>query len=342
VAENSSIEWTDDTWTPIRARVIEITDDGAGRERIGWHCEHASPGCKNCYSEGINRRLGTGRDFKPAQLRHQLANGDQRGDVTVFLDEKMLLAPLRRKGARMVFPCSMTDLFGRFVEERWIDKMFAVMALSPRHTYQVLTKRADRMAEYLTAPGVRGRVIGEAWNLLGLLPKYEHGGILERLWPLPNVWAGVSVEDQERGDERRPHAERLAIAGWTTWVSYEPALGPVDWAGWEFLHWMVSGGESGPKARPTHPNWHRATRDWCATHRVAYLFKQWGEWNPGNVHEAVAAKTSVRVERTGAVHPWPPAFDLASGDWCMHKVGKKAAGRLLDGVTHDGFPEVKP
>lgn len=332
MAENSAIEWTDDTWTPIRARVIEITSDGGGRERIGWHCEHASPGCKNCYSEGINRRLGTGLDFKPAHLVHTIkfSHGvsDERGSVRMFLDEKMLQAPLRRRRPRMIFPCSMTDLFGRFVEEHWLDKVFAVMALSPRHTYQVLTKRADRMAAYLTAPGVRNRVIGEAWSLLGQLPKYKHEGILERPWPLPNVWVGVSVEDQERADERRPAAAMLAAASWATWVSYEPALGPVDWAGWEFLRWMVSGGESGTKARPTHPDWHRSTRDWCAAHGIPYLFKQWGEWAPGSVF-ADHIPSGTYCDFDGS---------LAIDDDRVWKVGKKAAGRLLDGVTHDGFP----
>lgn len=331
MAENTKIEWTDDTWTPIRARTDEIQNDGGGRQRVGWHCEHASPGCKNCYAESINRRLGTGRDFKPAALVHKTANGDTRGDVVVYLDEKMLLAPLRRKSPRMVFPCSMTDLFGRFVREYWIDRMFAVMALSPRHTYQVLTKRADRMAAYLTAPGARERIIGEAWDILGHLPKYKHCGILDRPWPLPNVWTGVSVEDQERADERRRAALALAAAGWITWVSYEPALGPVEWAGWESLRWMVSGGESGNSARPTHPDWHRGARDFCAAHDVAYTFKQWGSWAPGSTF-AEHIPSGTYCDFDGA---------LRSDDERVWKVGKKAAGRLLDGREHNEFPEVR-
>jgi protein gp37 len=342
MATNSKIEWTDDTWTPIRARAIDIQNDGAGKERIGWHCEHASPGCKNCYSEGINRRLGTRRDFKPTHLIHKLANGDQRGDVSVYLDEKMLLAPLHRKSSRMVFPCSMTDLFGRFVRDEWIDKVFAVIALTPRHRYQVLTKRADRMAAYLSDPDARNRIIGRAWEMLGHLPKYKHEGILQRPWPLPNVWAGASVEDEERAGERRAPLTSLAAAGWITWASYEPALGPVDWTGWEFLHWMVSGGESGQKARPSHPDWHRCARDFAAKHGIAYLFKQWGEWAPPTkledlrfLGDMMRAGKAVHVYGEGREHDG----HFRKGDDHLLRIGKKAAGRLLDGVTHNSFPE---
>src|SRR5258708_16196189 len=126
MADRSAIEWTDATWTPIRART----------DNVGWHCEHVSEGCRNCYAEGINRRLGTGLSFKPA-LKPAL-----------FLDEKMLLAPLKWKKPRTIFVCSMTDLFADFVRDEWIDRMFAVMALCPQHRFQVLTKRAQRMREY--------------------------------------------------------------------------------------------------------------------------------------------------------------------------------------------------
>ncbi|TIO72204.1 DUF5131 family protein, partial [Mesorhizobium sp.] len=109
MADKSAIEWTDATWTPIRARVWEIQNDGSGKERIGWHCEHASEGCRFCYAEGFNRRLGTGRDFKPGELYREEKRGYNNGEVKLFLDEEMLTAPLRWKKPRMIFVCSMTD-----------------------------------------------------------------------------------------------------------------------------------------------------------------------------------------------------------------------------------------
>ena len=146
----TGIEWTDSTWNPIRARCWEIQNDGSGKERVGWHCEHVSEGCRNCYAESINIRLGTGFEFKPGNLRGK--PGFYGGSIDrpeIFLDEKMLLAPLRWKKPRMIFVNSMTDTFADFVPDTMIDKMFAVMALCPQHTFQVLTKRSARMRKYM-------------------------------------------------------------------------------------------------------------------------------------------------------------------------------------------------
>jgi len=337
VAEKTSIEWTNSTWTPIRARHIELQDDGSGRERIGWHCEHASPGCVNCYAEGINKRLGTGREFKPAHLIHKNAAGDKRGDVSMFLDEEMLVRPLKWKRPRMIFVCSMTDLFANFVNYEWIDSVFAVMLLS-RHTYQVLTKRADRAAHYirgLHTPAGFER-LERAARSIGYTLKFNGHPYLDL--PLRNIWLGVSVEDQARADDRRVALKGIAALGWLTWVSYEPALTNVDWTGWEFARWMVSGGESGTKARPSHPDWHRAARDFCAANGIAFNFKQWGAYSPD-----VSAKGAyLAVNRDGTAHTTTSLamkFDGDGGPWTgMWKAGKKAAGRLLDGQTHDGFP----
>src|SRR5258708_31121882 len=128
MADKSAIEWTDATWNPIRARNKKTG-------KVGWHCEHATTGCVNCYAEGFNKRLGTGLDFKPGH----------RKDIELFLDEAMLTQPLRWKKPRMIFVGSMTDMFADFVPVEWIDKIFAIMALTPWHTYQLLTKRAQRM-----------------------------------------------------------------------------------------------------------------------------------------------------------------------------------------------------
>ena len=148
----TGIAWTDSTWTPIRARSKHF-DFGAnsppgGRVRVGWHCEPVSEACRNCYAEDLNMRLGTGLAYKPGN----------RADVDIVLDEKMLTAPLRWRKGRRIFVCSMTDLFGRFVPDEFIDKMFAVMALTPRHTYQILTKRPERMPAYFLGAAARWKI----------------------------------------------------------------------------------------------------------------------------------------------------------------------------------------
>lgn len=140
MAERSKIEWTDASWNPIQAH---RTFEPAGRYgKLGWHCEHVSEACCNCYAKGFNKRLGTELDYKPG---HRLS---PEPDTEIFLDEKMLLAPLRWKRPRKIFVCSMTDLFGDWVEDEWLDRIFAVMALCPQHTFQLLTKRQARMRKY--------------------------------------------------------------------------------------------------------------------------------------------------------------------------------------------------
>ena len=147
MGDHSKIEWTDASWNAIRAR-------NKATGKVGWHCEHASPGCVHCYSESFNRdRLGTRLAFKPGH----------RDDVEIFLDEAMLLQPLRWRRPRKIFVCSMTDLFGEFVPDAMIDRVFAVMALAPQHTFLVLTKRSARLREYMTRL-VQGPWAGRAFR----------------------------------------------------------------------------------------------------------------------------------------------------------------------------------
>lgn len=303
MSETTAIEWTDSTWTPIRAR----GDDG----RIGWHCAHVSEGCRNCYAERINMRLGTGCEYKPAHLVHTTQQGDRRGDVEVFLDEQMLQTPLRWRKPRKVFVCSMTDLFADFVRDEWIDLVFAVMALCPRHTFQVLTKRTKRMRDYMARPGVEVRIGLEALGLCCDAYEASNGkstigqgvvlkatdinpGALD-VWPLPNVWLGVSAEDQQTADERIP--DLLATPAAVRFLSIEPMLGPIDLRryiggsdtadddlGPEDAHcvrcgcidWVIAGSESGPHARrdPAILDWIRAIRDQCVAAGVPFFWKQ--------------------------------------------------------------------
>jgi len=297
MSDKSAIEWTDATWNPIRARNLKTG-------KIGWHCEHATTGCEFCYADGFNRRLGTGLPFKPGH----------RKDIEIFLDDGAITVPMRWKKPRMIFVCSMTDLFADFVKDEWIDRVFAVMALCPQHTFQVLTKRADRLHKYIDgvmadqALGLSRFGIAALWTGL-------HGPSGKCApWPLPNVWLGVSCERQEEANERIPFLLQTPAA--IRFVSAEPLLGPIHGVnipnpdgGVRTVDWVIVGGESGRNAREMDVEWARGLRRYCEAYDIPFFFKQWGEWRP-----------SFSGRFTG-------------------RVGKKAAGRLLDGREHNGFPE---
>ena len=322
----TAIEWTDASWTPIRARALEIQRDGSGKERLGWHCEHVSEACRNCYAEAINRRLGTGFDFKPGTLRSGRGGRDR---PELFLDDTMLTVPLRWRRPRRIFVCSMTDLFAAFVPDEWIDRIFAVMALCPQHTFQVLTKRAERMRNYLTAnTGAwdTGHACGRVAEIVermrtdnrpvGPLPHREPG---ERWWPLPNVWLGVSAERQKEADERIPPL--LATPAAVRFVSAEPLLGPIDFTRYlhdsdcrqfEFgictchdprevrLDWIIVGGESGPNARPFDTAWAASIVEQCRAAGVACFVKQLG------AHVIQGSERRIKRDRKGGdMSEWP-------------------------------------
>ncbi len=317
MADKSDIEWLagGSTWNMIRARNLAT-------DRVGWHCTHVSEACRNCYAESMNAWRGTGLAYKPGHEK----------DIAIFLDHKTLVRPIQWQEPRRIFPCSMTDLFGTWVTDAMLDRVFAVMALAPRHTFLPLTKRPERMVAYLkpsSAPFPPDyaycRVLVAATSLRMRWPKL-HVPISDPAagawWP--HVMLGCSIGDQPDADEFRPHMAQLAAQGWRTWVSYEPALGPVDWKGWEFLTWMVSGGESGKHARPSHTDWHRGTWGWCQEHDIPYHFKQHGEY--------VILPTDRERKKEHI---------FLTKDFDYVRVGKRRAGRLLDGRTHDGFPEIR-
>jgi protein gp37 len=339
MGDRSKIEWTDASWNPIRARNKETG-------KVGWHCTHASEGCRNCYAESFNQRLGTRLDYKPGN--EQL--------IDVFLDEEMLLAPLRWRRPRKIFVGSMTDLFADFVPDEWIDRIFAVMALCPQHTFQVLTKRSARMREYCAEAAKR------IWPLACEVG--QPGRALSRSliafgspWPLTNVWLGVSAERQKEADERIPHLLETLSA--VRFVSLEPLLGPVDLnevtpnplifnaihGMSRLLDWVIVGGESGPHARPMHPDWARSLLDQCVSSGCLFFFKQWGEWTPyiDRDRDDPDWRADYTLKRDQGRYR---ILNLAGG--CgfhgervhmMKRVGKKAAGRKLDGVEHDATPD---
>lgn len=330
MADRSKIEWCDATVTPIRAR-----DPVTGK--TGWHCEHATPGCEFCYAEAINKRLGTGLAF----------TRQNRDKVELYLDENALTKPLRWKRPRTIFWNSMTDGAADFVHPEWIAKIVAVAALTPHHRHIFLTKRAVELR--LTFAGAFSLLAARAVRAVRELPRRGGENAQTRFaaqqrvlaGPLPNLFLGVSVEDQRRADERRVPLAHVAAAGWRTFVSYEPALGPVDWSGWEFLTWLISGGESGPRARPSHPDWHRAGRDFCTAHGIAYFFKQWGEWFPGELSDdgdRVCADPDIDHDPAAGGWDFRSARYEAIEGTGMLRVGKKHAGRLLDGRAWSEFP----
>lgn len=369
----TSIEWTDRSVNPIRAR-----DRATGAE--GHWCVKISPGCKGCYASRTQPR------FK----MHEYVAGN-RDKVEVYLDRARFDEVLRRRIPTKWFWCDMTDLFGEWVPDDWIDECVAVMTLTPDHTHQVLTKRADRARRYFD--GARDRVSRRAARMWQELPpplgkrlwnRAEVHARGDAWWPLPNLWLGVSVENQAAADERIPLLLQTPAA--VRFVSAEPLLGPVDLnvsrtpgaapdditdeddalgaplGGVNGIDWVIAGGESGSGARPMHPAWARELRDQSTAAAVPFFFKQWGEWHPvcemteeqseacypPRKHEYDESTRPCLVPNV-VQHASGETFDLAleaftqgSGAMQTFKVGKKRAGRLLDGVEWSQFPEVLP
>ena len=280
-------------------------------------CSILSPGCTNCYA-----MRQAGRWLRRTPKFAGLTQPSKAGPVwtgEMRLWEKALDQPLRWKKPRRIFVNSMSDLFHESLPDEWIDRIVAVMSRCPQHQFQVLTKRSARMRDYYD---------GDALNRI-IARLVDETGEARLTSPLPNVHLGVSVEDQERVGRIR---ELLATAAAVRWVSLEPLLGPVDLAvplggvcGVR-LDWVVLGGESGGRdARPMNPDWARSVRDQCVCAGVPFFFKQWGGWLP---RDQLAWRDP--TER----------YDGCEYTASHVRVGKKAAGRLLDGVTWDEYPTV--
>lgn len=262
----SDIEWTDETWNPTTG------------------CTPVSAGCLNCYAATFAHRGLTESHRGLTVLR----DGRAVFNGKIKLHEERLKIPLGWKNPRRVFVDSMSDLFHAGVPFDFVDRVFAVMALCPQHTFQVLTKRPERMAEYLTSRGRAKRI----WSSVGIIDPSVidiEGKNVEWSCGIPvNVWLGTSIENQETADERIPHLLKCPAA--LRFLSYEPALGPVDLEQWipraqrDFGHsaiglaisWVIAGGESGHGARPANIEWFRSMRDQCKAAGVAFFMKQLG------------------------------------------------------------------
>jgi protein gp37 len=228
MALSSRIEWTEATWNPVSG------------------CNILSPGCTNCYAMRLARRLGImGQEKYVGTTR--MSGGRAKWTGTIKFDERALDLPKQWKRGRLIFVNSMSDLFHEAVPLPFIKRVFSVMADTPQHTYQVLTKRAERLAE-----------------LSGQLK-----------WPT-NVWMGVSVENADYW-HRVGYLRKVKAR--VRFLSLEPLLGPLGKIDLRGIHWVIAGGESGPKARAVKPEWVREIRDACLEQGVPFHFKQWGGVN---------------------------------------------------------------
>ena len=319
----TGISWTDETWNPVRG------------------CSAVSPGCAHCYAEQQAARIVRMGKGKPTAYdglvelvgKQQIA----RWTGAVRLVPEHLADPLRWRKPRRIFVNSMSDLFHEALTNEQIAAVFGVMAAAPQHTFQVLTKRAERMRDWfrwvseygLEVMAVEAATLlvdwGEperlVWKVCG------HGN-----WPLPNVWLGTSVEDQPRARERIPNLLETRAA--VRFLSCEPLLGPLNLNAKcppfyaphlrrDRIGWVIAGCESGPGARPADVAWFRSLRDQCAAAGVPFFLKQ------AHGGDAAIQPISRRAD----------AMKAAGQKW---KPGGVLELPLLDGVMHAAFPEVAP
>lgn len=279
---DTSISWTDKTWNPVRG------------------CSRVSEGCRNCYAERIAARFsGPGQSY--AGLARRTVDGP-RWTGKVKLLPTLLDQPRHWRQTRRVFVNSMSDLFHEQIPDEFIDQIFAVMALCQQHVFQILSKRPERMREYLCDSEMAGRV-ARAVDTVNWRDRKRHGngGLSSFAWPLCHVHVGVSVEDQETANERIPWLLKTPAA--VRFISYEPALASVrldvlrwrepgfncerevyPFAGvmaipdhdWDVgkIDWVICGAESGPGARPMNEDWVRSVRDQCQAAGTAFFYKQ--------------------------------------------------------------------
>ena len=312
------------TWNPIRG------------------CSRCSPGCAHCYAEQIAARFsGKGQPFHLFAERKPEPHWTGR----IELVESKLEEPLHVKAPTTWFVNSMSDLFHEDLPDEAIDRVFAAMALCPQHTFQVLTKRAERMRKYFAQigalPGIDG-ISYNVWERIALAwDAMERAGVnignhALSVWPLPNVWLGVSVENQQYADERIPHLLQTPAA--VRFISAEPLLGPVDLAPWIFcktcfegrsrsegpegfgcketkLDWVIVGGESGHGARECGVPWIRSIVQQCKEARVPCFVKQLGT-NPTAFGEHLMWWADMRDPKGGDIDEWPD--DLRVREYPKH------------------------
>ena len=315
MGENSAIEWTDAT------------------VNFWWGCTKVGPGCDHCYAEAWSKRTGGGiwgvgaprRKIKSAvSLLYKLHNGASWWAADYHIS-KIVSTPQRR-----VFIQSMSDLFDGEVPIEWFAEAWRHVSACDRLAIQIVTKRISVVEKRLAAIGALG------WP--------QHAGLM------------ISIVNQDEADRDVPRLLALKGKLGIPWVglSIEPLLGPVDFDPCDLalVDWIIVGGESGPGARPLHPDWARSLRDQCASAGVPFLWKQWGEWAPNVVYTmldgdragelvglTIISSTDRKQVGERVFYAMPANAESKPGPVeRMERVGKKRAGRLLDGVTHDGMP----
>ncbi|MBR8434847.1 phage Gp37/Gp68 family protein [Burkholderia cenocepacia] len=343
MSENTKIEWCDHTFNP-------------------WEgCQKVGPGCDHCYAETRNARFagGTAVNWGPGAPRRRTSPANWRKPLAWEATHAEFFAAHGRR--QRVFCASLADVFDNAVDLAWRVDLFRLIAKTPNLAWLLLTKR-----------------IGNARAMLNEVVDELSCGL--NTWdelPWPGVWIGTTVVNQAEADRDIP--KLLEVPARMRFLSMEPLLGPVrldairghEWdedlrvdvlTGHgitsprqeephrvldEMIDWVIVGGESGPGARPMHPDWARSLRDQCSAAGVAFHFKQHGEWAPGSGDFGTGRFETAAIARDGRVAPGGHRVEdfprgAASGDgWAMvHRAGKRAAGRLLDGRTHDEFPEV--
>jgi protein gp37 len=345
MSENSKIEWTDHTFNP-------------------WEgCQKVGPGCDHCYAETRNARFagGTAVNWGPGAPRRRTSPANWRKPITWNAAHAEFFAEHGRR--QRVFCASLADVFDNAVDPAWRRDLFALIAQTQNLDWLLLTKRI----------GNASRMIAEATAEVEfhdqMIPEWTS------VSPWPNVWLGATIVNQEEADRDIP--KLLTVPASVRFLSIEPLLSPVSlrWlAAWpenaparaqkpggltnhldglRRLDWVIVGGESGAGARPMHPSWPRMLRDQCAAAGVPFLFKQWGEWTDEDWGERAGLRDTAGVLPSGefllTTEGYVPPFDdgkrldaagnvRLDGRMLMDSVGKKAAGRHLDGRTHDEFP----
>jgi protein gp37 len=331
MGKHTNIEWCDHTFNP-------------------WEgCTKISPGCEHCYAEARNRRFAAGANWGPGAPRRRTSATNWRQPLVWdkeaarehhayreaaqdgMVDELNLVEPRRPR----VFCASLADWLDDEVPVAWLADLMRLVWATPNLDWLLLTKRPENFERrlnqaYLSQPGATGHSLRMAWWTSSQAKAPS------------NVWVGTTVENQQRADERIPHL--LKIPARVRFLSCEPLLGPVDVRAPAFngadsfnsiagIHWVICGGESGPKARPMHPDWARSLRDQCAAAGVPFFFKQWGEWVPIENFEAQTCAGQYG-ETSLSIDGRKPA--KISGEFV--RVWKSSAGRLLDGAEYNAFP----
>ncbi|THU34227.1 phage Gp37/Gp68 family protein [Niastella caeni] len=358
----SKIEWTNRTWNPV----------------VG--CSKVSAGCKNCYAIRMAWRLQhipNSKD-KYAGTVEKTAGGQLNWTGKVNIIEKEFVKPFTWRKPSMVFVNSESDLFHESVPFQVIRSLFGVMSVCKEHTFQILTKRPQRMLDFfewlkLMDPEWQDDPANYAYDLCveyGI--ETGCGSAFETdAWPLKNVWLGVSVEDQNTANERIPLL--MQIPAEVRFLSCEPLLSTINFTlkykigpsnhwtenydvllGNKYsydlgskviatkIDWVIAGGESGKDARPLHPEWVRSIRNQCKTAGTPFFFKQWGEWKPYEDGDLSTFDTGTFVDKPGewGDHPVGTFTCIHGINWGtpMSRVGKKKAGRSLDGRQWNEFP----